>query len=200
METGTSIYRPHFVSVPLSEGLRWRGGGPFRFEEKLDGRWCVRTRGDAILVGELVGENFTAFDLVQFQWRDIRREPLRVRLELLRGVGVPVVASGNGGEFLEAILARGGEGIVAKDLYAPFGVPWFKCKRAETFDCRVVDKDEARGSIRLVLDGQDVGWCPARAAFNGISIGDVVEVVAHSRRVSGRLREARFGRLRPDKL
>lgn len=196
-----TIRRPHFVSVPLATGLRWRGGGGFVYQEKLDGIWCVREQGGAILVGELVGLRFTAFDLVQLNGQDVSREPLRVRLELLRGLMVPMVEHGNGGEFLEAVLARGGEGVLAKDLAAPFGEPWFKCKRQETLDLRVIEMDAARGSLHLadITTGEDRGWCPAKAAFNAIAVGDVVEVAAHSIHHSGKLREARFVRLRPDK-
>lgn len=109
--------------------------------------------------------------------------------------------TGSGGEFLEALLSAGGEGVVAKPLDSPFGVGWLKCKRVETFDMLVTDIDLARGSLRLadLSTGDDRGWCPAKASFQDVKIGDCVEVLAFGLTPKGRLREARFVRVRPDK-
>jgi DNA ligase-1 len=58
-------------------------------------------------------------------------------------------------EFLEAALAAGHEGVMAKDLGSAYepggrGKRWFKVKRAETVDCVILAAD--RGS------GRRVGW------------------------------------------
>jgi hypothetical protein len=63
----------------------------------------------------------------------------------------------------------------------------------------VTEKDGWRGSIRLMLDGEECGWCPARRFFDEIAVGDVVEVAALRRNASGKLREPRLLRLRRDK-
>lgn len=166
----------------------------------MDGRFCIRHVGESVLVGELMKDGrFFAFDCVIVGGQDIRRAPLRERLQCLNRFSFPQPARGSGGEFLAAVLARGGEGVVAKPLEGHYGVPWLKCRRVETFDCVVAETDAARGSIRLVLDGQPAGWCPAHASFNSIQVGNTVEVSAHSIHASGKLREASFGRLRPDK-
>jgi bifunctional non-homologous end joining protein LigD len=198
------IARPRFESIPLAAGLRWSGGGGWCYQEKLDGQWHELAHGSSVLVGELVGESFTAFDVPIFQGQDVRHEPLRFRLALLHGLQVPMVASGQGGEFLEAVLTRGGEGVVAKHLDAPFGVAWVKCKRQETHDCIVTEIHEFKNSIRLGqwCNGQmiDRGWCPAfgRKA-ESLAPGDVVEVRCHSIHASGKFREPALLRLRPDK-
>jgi ATP-dependent DNA ligase len=106
----------------------------------------------------------------------------------------------SGGEYLAAVLRDGGEGCVAKQLSAPYGYGWHKAKRWETFDCTVAEQDAARGSIRLALADEDCGWMPCRAAFDRIRLGDVVEVAAAGRHVSGKFREARFVKIRTDKL
>lgn len=201
MLTVQNIARPRFVPVPLRVGLCWRGGGGFVYQEKLDGQWCVREHGRSILVGELMARRaFVAFDCVCYDGQDVRRLPLWQRLELLRSLDVPVVAQGHGGEFLQAVLAAGGEGIVAKPADAPWGVGWWKCKRRETFDCQVADFNPGRQSVRLMLDGQDVGSCPVFGAqLDRLRVGDVVEVAAHSRTAAGKLRDPRFVRARPDK-
>ena len=33
--------KPAFESIPLADGLRWRGGNGWRYEEKLDGQFHV---------------------------------------------------------------------------------------------------------------------------------------------------------------
>jgi len=203
-----TIRRPPFGSVALAEGRRWRGGAGWRYEEKLDGRWCVRECDRALLVGEAMRDGrFFAFDVVRYAGQDLRPLALRERLQVLddltqgelRGAFLRP-ATGQGGEFLEAVLAAGGEGIVAKPLSAPWGASlWFKCKRVETFDCVVTEKNLARGSIRLALNGEDCGWCPALRAFESLRVGDVVEIAAYRRNVSGKFREPQFIRARPDK-
>lgn len=195
-----TVKRPPFANVPLAVGLQWSGGGGFVFQEKLDGRWHVRALGGSVIVGELLPDGrFFAFDCLAVEGQDIRMAKLRERLDCLRRFSFPQPALGSGGEFLQAVMARGGEGVVAKHLEGSYGATWFKCKRQATFDCLVSAKDSARGTIRLVLDGADAGWCPVRAGFETIAVGNVVEVAAHSRHASGKLREARFVRLRPDK-
>jgi hypothetical protein len=195
------VKRPPFVTVPLADGLRWRGGAGWRYEKKLDGVWTVRQFGQSFIVGETVpGGQFIAFDIPILDGQDIRREPLAARLGALDGFNLPRPACGQGGEFLEAVLARGGEGVVAKRLDDPYGALWWKCKRVETFDLVVVEKATDRRSIRLALpEGEPRGWCPCFAEYFNVRVGDVVEVAAYGLTARGMLREPRFVRTRPDK-
>lgn len=193
-------FRPRFECAPLSAGLKWVGGHGFRFEEKLDGCWhVIEAEGNTIVGEQMRDGRFFAFDIVRLAGVDVRQWSLRERLKVLDGFNLLRPAHGNGGEFLASVLARGGEGVVIKNLEAPFGVGWIKCKRTETFDCVVMEKDSWRGSIHLMLDGEDCGWCPARRLFNEVAVGDVVEVAALRRNASGKLREPRLLRLRTDK-
>jgi len=201
----TAIERPKFVTVPLADGLKWRGGGGWRYEEKIDGVWRTMGWMGFDLCGEEKDGAFYAFDVVALGGQDLRRKPLRERLAQLDEIErlapgcLKRPAIGNGAEFLEAVLARGGEGVVAKLLDAPYGQPWHKCKRVQTFDLVVTDK--AAPSIRLAtVQGEDRGWCCARAALDGIQIGDIVEVAAYSLTAQGKLREPRFVRVRKDKM
>jgi len=198
------IQRPPFETVPLAVGLAWRGGGGYRYEEKLDGVWTVRRYGegdDTVLAGELLRDGrFYAFDCLAVDGQDIRRRGLDDRLAVLDALpGLLRPAVGNGGEFLEAVLARGGEGVVAKPHGSPFGATWYKCKRLATYDCTVADVDLSRGSVRLSLDGTDAGWLACRE-FDRVSVGTVIEVAAYGRHASGKFREARFIRVRQDKI
>lgn len=202
-----------FSFVPVGEARKWSGAGGFIFEEKVDGRtWCGEAFG-SVLVGERVGGDVFAFDVLCIGGQDLRARPLRERLACLDGL-VPRgraradgefvfrrPVTGNGGEFVEVVLARGGEGVVAKRLDGMWGDRWFKTKKSETFDLLVVERDIARGSVRLVcpVSGEERGWCPARASILDLKVGDVVEVAAYGLTVRGRLREPRFVRTRPDK-
>jgi len=95
---------------------------------------------------------------------------------------------------LKAVIANSGEGMVTKRLDVPFGEGWVKTKRLTTYDCVVTDLDPHRATLRLSLNGEDCGWCPARSAFESIRVGDFVEVAAECRHPSGKFRSARFVR------
>ena len=195
------IERPKFVNVPLADGLRWRNDPAWRYEEKMDGVWAVKEWDGTVVIGEQMKDGrFFAFDCTHHCGEDLRRRPLSDRLNALADLDtlVALPATGQGAEFLEAVLARGGEGVVAKYLNDPFGAPWHKCKRIETFDLLVTDK--SLPSIRLsTIEGEGRGWCCARAAFDDIRIGQIVEVSAFCITAKGKLREPRFVRIRHDK-
>jgi ATP-dependent DNA ligase len=196
-----TVQRPKFINTPLAQGLHWRGGAGWRFEEKMDGVWATKEASGSILIGEQMRDGrFFTFDVAQHNGADVRKLALRDRLAILNDMpGLLRPAAGNGAEFLEAVLARAGEGVVAKFLDAPYGECWHKCKRIETFDCIVTEK--YMPSIRLrSLDGEDRGFCCARAAYDSIKPGDIVEVAAYGITAKGKLREPRFVRIRHDKM
>lgn len=195
--------RPSFLSMPLADGLKWSGvGNKWAFQEKLDGRWHLREIGRSLVAGELMrGGNFHGFDIPVVSGQDISREPLHFRLAVLADFirthpEVLPVASGLGGEFLEAVLARGGEGVVAKHLESRYGEPeaWVKCKRYETHDVVVTELHPFKRSIRL----GEWGWCSC-IQFPQIKVGEVVEIACHSITAKGHFREPRLIRIRTDK-
>lgn len=186
----------------MATGLKWSGGGGYREEEKMDGVWAVKSEGSNIIVGEQMKDGrFFAFDVCQYKGQDVRSLPLIQRIAILDAElsgDYLRPAVGHGAEFLEAVLSRGGEGVVSKYLDAPFGQPWAKCKRVETFDLVVTEK--LLPSIRLsTCDGEDRGWCKARSDFESIAVGSIVEIAAYSLTANGKLREPRFVRIRHDK-
>ncbi len=200
-----TITRPHYTSATLAAGRTWRGDANWLFTEKKDGVFAVREMFGAVFVGEQMrGGEFFAFDVVDIDGQDLRKRPLRERwqaLQAFRSCGVQIVPAGIGGEFLEHVLANGGEGIVAADLEAAYGLygARVKCKRVETFDCRIVAMGGSKRSVRVELDGQDCGWVPVFNHFDSLRHGMIVEIAAQCRHASGKLREARFVRVRTDK-
>ena len=229
----TTIAKPPFYSVPLATGLAWRGGAQQIFQEKIDGVWATQeVRGQRSEVSLALGERtrdgvFHAFDCVEFEGTDLRAEPLHVRLRALAELcsltsDLRPVASGNGGEFLEAVLARGGEGVVCKSLTAPFGAPWTKCKRLQVFYGIVRELRPATGAVRVDLvheswkecpgrlapfeavnfedfvTGDDGGWIRLGARFEAVKIGAVLKLEAFGQHASGMLREARLDKDTPD--
>jgi ATP-dependent DNA ligase len=202
-----TVQRPHYTVTSLKAAQAWHWCG-WHLSEKMDGVFALREFAGCVVTGEAMRDGrFFAFDILVAFGQDVRRQPWTQRSaaldELFSRLNPKLnwhrCATGVGAEFVEAVLASGGEGVVCKPWAAPFGVAWRKIKRQETFDCVVVERDIARGSIRLELDRQDCGWCPARAAFDLIRVGDVVEVAAYGRHASGKFREARFKRIRLDK-
>ena len=211
---------PHFESVTLAVGLGWHGGGDYIFEAKEDGFYCEldssglyfkNSRRDLIqplpsdlqdvrLAGELVGETFHAFDIIHKGNRQLWQLSLEQRLPWLDSIKTSFpdwmrpIRRGNGGEFLEAILAEGGEGVIAKHRGAFFGKmgAWIKCKRSETHDCRVISFDEDLMSVELA-NGR--GRC---RVTEPVAIGSIIEVQCHSIHKSGKFREPVFVRTRPD--
>ena len=196
-----TIQRPPYQSVPLETGLRWTSSSEIQFTEKLDGIRRELGIGQSVIVGELMrDERFFAFDLPIYNGADIRLMPRRERLAILDTFHLlRPDSSVNGGELLQRVLARGGEGICAAHWQSSFYDTIWRCKRVETHDCIVTEKS-ARQSVRLSENGIDRGWCPA---FGGkadrLNIGDIVEVQCYSITAKDKFREPRLIRIRTDK-
>ncbi len=202
MSAAVVIPKPRKIVVPLAAALAWRGGGGFMYQEKLDGRFAVRERGKAVLCGELMpGALFHAFDVMTYAGEDVRPWPYRERLRVIQSLDVPMPLTGSGGEFLEHVLARGGEGIVAKELAAPFGAPMWAAKRVQVFYCRVIATDASTGGVWLADrdTNEPRGKMPLRGnKFEQVRVGSVLKVEAFGLTAKGLLREARPDKDRPD--
>jgi len=199
------IPRPDYRTCDLQAALafNWRGCD-WHLSEKMDGVWTVCDFDGSLVTGETMRDgSFYGFDIAFIAGEDVRRRSWFDRSEALidcsARYGFRLVKQGSGAEFIEAVLAAGGEGIVAKPFAAPFGVDWFKVKRVETFDVTVTAK--LRGAIAIAYEGQDAGKCPlAGQNLEFVRVGDVVEIAAYKRYASGKFREPRFVRFRHDKL
>jgi len=200
-------YRPRYISMELATALRanWRG---WNITEKLDGVFAVRQFNACTVTGEaLPNGRFYAWDIVTAFGEDVRRRQWPERNEALDTLFASLPdklnwhrpATGHGAEFIETILANGGEGCVAKPSEGFFAFNFVKIKRTETFDCIVTEKHPEKYSIRLAYEGQDAGWCPCLYGnFARVTLGDCVEIQAYRRNPSGKFREPRFIRVRHD--
>jgi bifunctional non-homologous end joining protein LigD len=147
--------------------------------------------GSFVLDGESVGEVFYAFDLLENEAGDMRHMPYRVRLIGLQAAfgqvgGCIVVAETVRGadkrRFLERLRAAKKEGIVFKDLGAPWsagrpasGGTALKHKFWASCSC-VVLKVNARRSVELELGGRSVGNVTIPPNREMPAAGQVVEV------------------------
>ena len=103
-------YKPTFDSVRLADGLKWRGGNGWRYEEKLDGQLHVEELPHATaVIGELMrGGQFFAFDVLNYNGQDLRSLPLSERLMVLDGMNLPRPWAGAWGRAGRCGAARGG--------------------------------------------------------------------------------------------
>jgi ATP-dependent DNA ligase len=203
-----TLHKPALESIPLSLGLQWRGGisSGYLYQEKSDGRHEFASIAGGMFNAErMASGELVVNDMLSLDGHDMRGESTAVRWgELVRfsaffANSVRLCRVGQGGEFLEAILSIGGEGVVAKPLDAPFGCNWHKCKRATVAICRILSLDHARGSAELAdaATGQPRGKLPLRSRFGLVRVGSVLKVEAFGVTERGMLREARLDRDTP---
>ena len=169
---------------------------------------------------------YRVFDVLFVNGVDVRGQPLKDRIEILKDVlskifpSHPFVseierASTNTHAFLINTLLANGEGVVLKNKQSNYGSGWIKVKRASTLDVLITGfrpgYDCPIGAVIMgVNDGDDlreVGKCgisnwQVREAMNkdpDAFMGKVMEVKALRLNPSnGALREPRFIKLRPD--
>jgi DNA ligase-1 len=160
-------------------------GRPLPFQELM--RRFRRVHDVETLAGEMPLA-LHLFDCLVAEGRSLIDEPYATRWETLARVTGgrylaerAIVTSADEGRAVRSrALAAGHEGVMAKDLAAPYepggrGKRWFKLKAAETIDCVIVAAD--RGSGRrvgwlsnyhlAVADGE--GWAEVGKTFKGLT-------------------------------
>lgn len=210
LAANAGIVRPRYSVLPLKDalGTSWRG---FHLSEKMDGIYAVRRFNGCAVTGESMKDGrFFAWDIPIAFGEDIRgrkwSEREQVLTELFSKLNLKMnwhrCATGSGAEFLEAVLANGGEGVVAKPFDSAFGIDWIKCKRSETHDCIVTEKHQSKLSIHISEGRIDRGWCAVLASdsFSKIRVGDIVEIECYGVTAKDKFREPRFVRPRADKI
>jgi DNA ligase-1 len=110
------------------------------------------------------------FDILHLDGEDLLDRPLRERLAALddrlpEDLRVPRIATSDrdeAGRFLDDALARGHEGVMVKDLDAPYeagrrGASWLKVKRAHTLDLVVLAVEWGHGRRQGLLSNLHLG-------------------------------------------
>lgn len=166
---------------------------------------CSVLDGGTVLDGELVGETYHVFDLLQRGDTDLRNEPVHSRLKHLadlmaeaeqrlgRGlVHLKLVATGDNEAtkraLLESVRSRGGEGVVFKrrDTGYKAGRPasrgnHVKFKLWESATCFVTAVNAQRSVAVAVLDGETV-----------VAVGNVSVPVSHAVPAVGTIAEIKY--------
>jgi hypothetical protein len=206
--TVTLTAKPRKTVVTLEIARAWEIDASKRIEEKLDGRFATAFQSlggaekvESILAGELMRGEFFAFDILNYRGKNVTLLPLRMRIPLMEEIcslggfrRVRVMGGGTSpGEFLDEILAAGGEGIVIKDLDAPYG-DMLAAKRLETWICRVTGGNGGSQSVRI----EDAGTWQDRgrvALFSGkcdqVCPGSLIKVEGFGLTKAGKIREPR---------
>ena len=177
-KTGTAVVATN------RDGLR--AGFPDALARLLSG-----LAGDFVIDGESVGDTFYCFDMLESATGDLRGAPYLARLGALQqqfgllggNIVVARTALGqNKRRFLQDLKAADREGVVFKDLRAPWsagrpaqGGSAMKCKFWATCSC-VVIRVNARRSIEVALDGQSMGNVTIPPNREIPAVGHVVEV------------------------
>lgn len=160
--------------------------------------------------GVLVDKTYFIFDILMLDFMDVRKRPFYERRILLRSLALPdwcrLVPNGkNIGEFIEAVVQNGGQGVVLKSLLQPYGkAEWIKVERTSTEDVVIMAIHE---HDRCVTVGQFRGetLVECGTVFMGSLLGDtyagqVIEVAVGRNPSVIPFKNARFLRFRPDKV
>ncbi|HEY7401421.1 MAG TPA: ATP-dependent DNA ligase [Actinomycetota bacterium] len=141
-----------------AEAIALRSDGrPYPFATSMS-RFGSRSRADLAELREEVPLSWFAFDVLHLDGEDLIDLPLRERIaaierHLPENARVPRIVTADDDEaerFLEDTLARGHEGVMVKDLEAPYeagrrGASWLKVKRAHTLDLVVLAAEWGHG-------------------------------------------------------
>ncbi|MEM2925748.1 MAG: non-homologous end-joining DNA ligase [Methanocellales archaeon] len=129
--------KPDFQKLQLREHL----SDPFKIE----------------LLSKLFPAEYIVFDVLAIDGSDVTTKPLMKRKEILRDILIENehvtlcdFILENGIEYYNAAIARGLEGIMAKDIYSPYLTGkrsnfWLKIKQFKTLDCIICGLTEGEG-------------------------------------------------------
>jgi bifunctional non-homologous end joining protein LigD len=174
--------------------VRWSNReGILRTPPELFEREVQRYNVPLVLDGEHVGQHFYAFDLLERGGENLRSKPYRVRYQLLLDVAdhlsqailvVPTAWSASEKRnLLKRVAAEDGEGVVFKQVHAPYlrgrQTTQRKFKFWHTATVQVIGHNERRSVLLGVLDGEltvPVGDCSIPVDRSVPDVGMLIEV------------------------
>ena len=152
-----------------------RNGNPIKLPAKAR---ALLPLGNYIVDGELVGNDFTAFDVLSIGADDVRTLPYSQRLAILDALHVPQIETHYGEAAKRAlhaaVKAAGLEGVVFKKLSAKWRAGRTEhAVKLKNFlsDTFRVSSFDGRGIEITTMDGRPAGRCAGCA-----NAGDLVEI------------------------
>lgn len=226
------MFKPNPVEfeLPYEEGLLLDIRPEWVAEEKLEGVRAVlefgrlQTRHARLAApgpvpddwkahafdGMLVDGVYHVFDVLMLDFEDMRKRPFFERRALLRSLKLPewcrLISNGkNIGEFLEAVVHHGGNGVVLKSLLQPYGkAEWIKVERTATADVVVMAIHEKDHCVTVgQFQGKtlvDCGTVFMGSLLEKAYAGQVIEVAMSKKTGALSGQTLRFIRFRPDKV
>lgn len=242
-----SLYVPHITGFRISSLFGTIIDGELIHEDfdKLRSIMGSGTAGRAIRLQKEYGKlKYIAYDILEYKGKDVKNEPFVRRRKLLESVIAEMHANGVPSEYImlakqfypknhdikqvfEEIVAKGGEGLMRKNLFGIYKLcdgskksnTTQKLKKILTFDGIVTGYEYGKGKYnkdkiaKLVFSQYKDGKLVERGAFDGFTketiedmtaniekyIGRVVEVKCNEVLKSGKLRHPKFNRWRDDK-
>lgn len=215
MIAAPAIPKPVKLTVPLAVGRAWRGDGGFLFLRKYDGCWHpggLEFHGHVLIVERMRPDAahrapwFAAHSIASLAGQSVLNESTRLRWrELCRMAGdfpahIELAESGCGGEFVESVLSRGGEGVCAFDWDAPWGAMTV-CKRIWEGQCIVTGFCGGTQSVTIAdaATGQPRGKVALRGGkIDRVQVGSILKVSGMCLTERGLIREPRLCTDAPD--
>ena len=156
---------------------------------------------------------FVAFDLMGYNGADVRLEEFAPEHFLSRYEGLrklPLVVAelhNNAGDLFNAVGLAGGEGIVVRAPYAPYGQGAWKVKHFDTVDALVIGFAPGCGVAILGVDGVETGRVAIPSAIERVDIarnpgrfiGKWCEIQTFGKTDAGKARSPKFLRWGFDK-
>lgn len=175
---------------------------------------------------------YAVFDCLFYQGEDLRALPLQERKKYVESAvrvwnvhteyawSVVTNPMARANKIYDEVLKSGGEGVIYKNLDAPYGDErsWVKRKKVKTYDVVITGYDPGKGKYGLMVGAVKFGQYRAGKLLecgqcSGMDdamrteltrhpkryLGTVMEITANDREESGKFRHPQFSRLRPDK-
>lgn len=126
--------------------------------------------------------DYFVFDILFDQGEDIRHFPYKVRRTILlnhlkdledpkKHLNITPVETENKKQFYEDIIEAGGEGVILKDIHAPYGKNWAKVKRSAAWDVIIMGYEEPTKVTKKVSGEESLSHYYEKGWIGAIKFG-----------------------------